>query len=263
MQKDSVNLLGIEVNRLDKSNLNSLLKKAIYSSGSPLIIANHNAHSVYLHRRSDKMKRFFARADYIHIDGMSLVFAGKIIGLPLEREHRVTYVDWVHSILQQASMLGWRVFYLGAKPEVLHAGLKNIRNNYSNVTVEGHHGYFEARPDSIETKSVVQQIQAFQPHILMVGMGMPRQEKWILNNLHRLNPQVILPCGACIDYLAGAVPTPPRWMGQVGLEWLYRFYQEPSRLWYRNFIEPLTLLPLLAKDTLCNRLDFKREQEFN
>jgi N-acetylglucosaminyldiphosphoundecaprenol N-acetyl-beta-D-mannosaminyltransferase len=85
-------------------------------------------------------------------------------------------------------------------------------------------------------------IKEYQPHILMVGMSMPRQEHWILDNIESISANVILPSGAAIDYIAGAVPTPPRWAGKVGLEWLFRLVAEPRRLWRRYFVEPLFLL---------------------
>jgi N-acetylglucosaminyldiphosphoundecaprenol N-acetyl-beta-D-mannosaminyltransferase len=71
-----------------------------------------------------------------------------------------------------------------------------------------------------------------------VGMGMPRQEHWIMDNLHRLHSMVVLPCGASIDYVCGEIPTPPRWAGRWGLEWLCRLLAEPRRLWKRYLIEP-------------------------
>ena len=80
----------------------------------------------------------------------------------------------------------------------------------------------------------------------MVGMGMPLQEHWIAENYDKLGNAVILPCGAAIDYFAGAIPTPPRWAGRLGLEWLYRLLAEPTRLWKRYLIEPWFLLFLTA-----------------
>jgi N-acetylglucosaminyldiphosphoundecaprenol N-acetyl-beta-D-mannosaminyltransferase len=82
----------------------------------------------------------------------------------------------------------------------------------------------------------------------MVGMGMPVQEHWILHNFFRLSPAVILAPGACFDYIAGVVPTPPRWMGQIGLEWLFRLASEPRRLWKRYLLEPWPVLGLVLKD---------------
>jgi len=79
-------------------------------------------------------------------------------------------------------------------------------------------------------------------------LTMPRQEKWVLRNRARLKVNAILTAGACFDYVAGAIPTPPRWMGQLGLEWLYRLVSEPRRLWRRYLVEPVYLLPYFWQD---------------
>jgi N-acetylglucosaminyldiphosphoundecaprenol N-acetyl-beta-D-mannosaminyltransferase len=84
----------------------------------------------------------------------------------------------------------------------------------------------------------------------MVGMGMPRQEHWIVDNFELLGPVVVLPCGAAIDYVAGEIPTPPRWAGRCGLEWLYRLAAEPGRLWKRYLIEPWFVLLLMGRHWL-------------
>lgn len=93
-------------------------------------------------------------------------------------------------------------------------------------------------------------INAYQPHVLMVGMGMPRQEYWILDNIEHIHTNAILTAGACMDYLAGAIPTPPRWMGKMGLEWLYRLLSEPKRLWRRYLVEPWFVAGLFLREIL-------------
>jgi N-acetylglucosaminyldiphosphoundecaprenol N-acetyl-beta-D-mannosaminyltransferase len=98
---------------------------------------------------------------------------------------------------------------------------------------------------------VLAAIRSFRPHILMVGMGMPRQEHWILDNLDEIEVRVILTAGACMDYVAGAVPTPPRWMGRWGLEWLFRLGSDPTRLWRRYLIEPWFVFRLFIRDLLA------------
>jgi N-acetylglucosaminyldiphosphoundecaprenol N-acetyl-beta-D-mannosaminyltransferase len=105
-------------------------------------------------------------------------------------------------------------------------------------------------PDGSENKSVLQQIADFQPHLLMVGMGMPRQELWIEANLNAIQANVILATGAVLDYVAGVIPTPPRWSGPLGLEWAFRLASEPKRLTPRYLIEPWTILRVIARDML-------------
>lgn len=239
-------LLGIEVDTLTIPDLNALVADAVPEANPTRLIAHHNLHSLYLCPSSPKMQRLYDRADYIHIDGMSLVMLGRWLDVPLQPEHRVTYVDWIGPLLQEADEHAWRIFYLGAKPGVIDQGVATVRERYPRLRIEGRDGYFD--PSGAENERILEQINAFQPDVLMVGMGMPRQEAWILDNIDRVDAPVILPCGACIDYIAGAVPTPPRWMGRAGLEWLYRLLQEPRRLWRRCFIEPWWALWLFVQE---------------
>ncbi|MEM6754470.1 MAG: WecB/TagA/CpsF family glycosyltransferase, partial [Cyanobacteria bacterium P01_C01_bin.38] len=143
---------------------------------------------------------------------------------------------------------GWRIFYLGSKPGVAEKGADILRQKFPNLKIACAHGYIDASKDSQENIDTIAAINAFQPHILMVGMSMPRQEHWILDNLEQLQTNAILPSGACIDYVAGAVPTPPRWMGRMGLEWLYRLFSEPKRLWKRYLIQPWFVAKLLIQE---------------
>jgi N-acetylglucosaminyldiphosphoundecaprenol N-acetyl-beta-D-mannosaminyltransferase len=241
--------LGIQVNALSINDLNSLIAESI-QQGKKWIIANHNLHSLYLYHHDSKMRAFYAKSEYIHIDGMPLVLIGKLLGFRLKREQRVTYVDWVWPLMAEAAEKGWRVFYLGSKPGVSEQGASILRQKFANLQISTSHGYIDVCRDSQENLAVLAKINAYQPHILMVGMGMPRQENWILDNLDNINTNVILTSGACIDYVAGAIPTPPRWMGQFGLEWLYRLFSEPKRLWKRYLIEPFFIARLFLSEIL-------------
>ncbi len=94
---------------------------------------------------------------------------------------------------------------------------------------------------------MLERINAYAPALLMVGMGMPRQELWTHENFPRLKADVILSSvGAAFDYVAGAVPTPPRWSGRLGLEWAFRLAHNPARLFSRYFVEPWYILLLLV-----------------
>jgi len=150
--------------------------------------------------------------------------------------------------MAQAAQRGWRVFYLGSKPGVAERGAEILQQRFSGLQIATAHGYFDARPDSQENQAILAAINTYQPHVLMVGMSMPRQEHWVLDNLDRLRANAILPAGAAIDYVAGAVPTPPRWAGRWGLEWLFRLVAEPGRLWRRYFVEPWFVLMLVLSE---------------
>lgn len=245
----SFNILGVTLHAVAIAQLNVLLKLAI-TGKQRCIIAHHNLHSVYLYHHDSKMRAFYAKADCTHVDGMALVSLGRVLGIPLKREHRTTYADWIDPLMSEAARQEWRVFYLGSQPGVAERGARVLQQKFPSLQISTAHGYFNTDSDSQENQAILAAINAYQPHILMVGMSMPRQEHWILDNLEKIQANAILPCGACIDYVAGVVPTPPRWSGRWGLEWLFRLIAEPQRLWRRYLVEPWFLFRWL----LVNRL---------
>lgn len=210
------------------------------------MIANHNLHSIYLARRDPQMRAYYAAARAAHIDGMALVVWGRLLGYPLRREQRVTYIDWIRPLMAAAARHDWRVFHVGGRPGVGERAAETLRREVPGLQLRTHHGYFDPQVDEIER--LLSEIADERPNLLLVGMGMPRQERWVVENLGRLQANVILTCGACFDYLAGVVPTPPRWVAGLGLEWLYRLLSEPRRLWRRYLLEPWALLPAMIED---------------
>lgn len=244
LTRKSYRLLDTWVNALTQVELNRLLQDII-SAGARCIVANHNLHSLYVYHRDRKMRDFYRQSDYIHVDGMAMVAIGRLFGLPLERKHRVTYADWIYSIMSEAAQHRWRVFYLGSKPGIAEKGAEILRQQHPTLQLKTAHGYFEVHSSSHDNRAVVEAINQFRPHILMVGMSMPRQEHWILDNVSQLKTNVILPAGAAIDYVSGSVPTPPRWAGRWGVEWLFRLFAEPRRLGQRYLVEPWFVLKIL------------------
>jgi N-acetylglucosaminyldiphosphoundecaprenol N-acetyl-beta-D-mannosaminyltransferase len=246
----SYGLLGVRVHALSIDALTEAVAASV-RSGEPRIIAHHNLHSIYLYQRDEKLRAFYRRAHLVHVDGMSIIFAGRLLGLPLLREHRVTYVDWTDPLLATATREGWRVIYVGERAGVAERGAAALRRRHPGLVFEAQHGFFDTSADGDENRAVLRRIRDFEPHLLMVGMGMPRQEHWIWDNIPRLPPCVMLTTGAAISYAAGSVPTPPRWAGVMCLEWAFRLAAEPRRLWRRYLLEPWSVLALLLRDLMA------------
>jgi N-acetylglucosaminyldiphosphoundecaprenol N-acetyl-beta-D-mannosaminyltransferase len=144
----------------------------------------------------------------------------------------------------------WRIFYLGSTDDVAAKGTEILRGRYPGLQFESHHGHFDSRYDGDANRQVVARINRFRPHLLFVGMGMPRQERWIQDNRHTLEANIILPSGATLDYIAGAKRLAPRWMGALGLEWAFRLATEPRRLAHRYLVEPWGLVGAVTANAL-------------
>jgi N-acetylglucosaminyldiphosphoundecaprenol N-acetyl-beta-D-mannosaminyltransferase len=240
-----VALLDVQVDVVAINELNRFTCEAVRGERN-VVIANHNLHSVYLFQRDARMRAYYEMADLIHFDGMSLVLWGKVMGTGLRREHRVSYLDWIASLLAMADRECWRIFILGGREEITAAAAARIAAAYPHLSVSYHHGYFDMA--GAENGRVLERINRAKPQLLFLSMGMPRQEEWILNNRHAVECNAIFQAGACFDYLAGAVYVPPRWVGRIGLEWLFRLCTSPRRVYKRYLWEPWFILPLCIAD---------------
>lgn len=254
-QPGTARFLGISVQPMTMAALTDTVIETV-STNQKCVIANHNMHSLYLFHKEvaegpdGPFQRYFSRAHRTHIDGMSIVLLARLYGHAAGPIHRIGYTDWLPSLMASAVEKNWRVFYLGSAPRVVDTGAAILRERHPGLQIDCHHGYFDVDPKGSENKRVLQQIADFQPHLLMVGMGMPRQERWIDANRDAIRANAILATGAVLDYVAGVIPTPPRWSGPLGLEWAFRLAAEPRRLASRYLIEPWTLLRVIARDML-------------
>lgn len=244
---DRIALLGAEVDLVTPAEVMEAIGRFV-AAERPAVIANHNAHSLYLLRREPRLAAFFAAADLIEIDSRPMILWGRLLGLPVQGRHRCTYLDWRDAFWALAEQKGWRVFYLGGAPGVAEAGAARLRARWPGLHLAVRHGHFDARPDAEENLDVVAQIRAFDPQVVLVGMGMPRQETWIQDNRAAFRRGVFLPVGAALDYEAGVQSAAPRWLGALGLEWLYRLATQPRRLAFRYLVEPWSLLPAMGRD---------------
>jgi N-acetylglucosaminyldiphosphoundecaprenol N-acetyl-beta-D-mannosaminyltransferase len=213
-----------------------------------LVIGHHNLHSLALCQRDAALRRYYDLCDLVYADGMSAVALARALRFPFRRHHRLTSLDFVDQLLTTAADAGWRVFYLGSEDAVISEAMAEFRRRAPGINLAARGGYFDMSPSSADSEAVLSSINGMQPDLLIVGMGMPRQEHWIRLNAHRLTALVILPIGALADYLGGAIPTPPRWSGALGLEWAFRLLAEPRRLGHRYLVEPWVLLRPLLKE---------------
>jgi N-acetylglucosaminyldiphosphoundecaprenol N-acetyl-beta-D-mannosaminyltransferase len=239
-----VTLLGAAMDLVKPEEVLDLVGRRI-AEGRRVIVANHNLHSLYLAPRTPEMAALYRRADLIEVDSTPLTLWAKLIYGRGRRFHRSTYMDFRSLFWDLAEAQGWRVYYLGGRPGVVEAARDNLLARWPRAVIGGRDGYF-ARGGEAE-QSVLADIAAFAPQVLLVGMGMPVQEAWIERWIERLPACAILPVGAAFDYEAGVVPTPPSWTGRLGLEWLWRLAAEPRRMAGRYLVEPWTLVgPALA-----------------
>ncbi|EWY41442.1 glycosyl transferase [Skermanella stibiiresistens SB22] len=241
----SNDIFGVKVTPTTMDDLFTLMDRSI-AADDKVVIASLNLHGMYKLFKDDVFRALHDDdKTCVHIDGMPIVWLGRAAGLDLDARHRTGWIDWFLPLMERAQRSGWRIYYLGGTAQVLADGLARLRREYPDLAIDGHDGYFDATPGSAENAAVVAHINAFRPNMLIVGMGMGRQEHWISENRASLRTNCIGTCGACMEYFAGAVPTAPRWLGPLGLEWLYRLLSDPKRFWHRYLVEPWIVAWLL------------------
>jgi N-acetylglucosaminyldiphosphoundecaprenol N-acetyl-beta-D-mannosaminyltransferase len=213
-----------------------------------LTVANYNVHSFNLSMHLQWFHDFLQNSEITHCDGRGILEALRFMGYNLSPEYRTSYTELMPSLLEHCNSNGYGVFLLGGKPDTLTQAVTNLRAQYPNIRVDGHHGYFSfTNPRA--NQDIVAQINRSRAKILIVGMGMPIQERWIQLYQQHLQVNAILPGGAVIDRFAGIVTDCPRVLSNSGLEWLFRLAKEPKRLSTRYLlgIPAFGLQVLLAK----------------
>ena len=235
----SRNLLGTKLNPMTVAELLQILAHQI-AIREQCIIAYQNLHGMHLSYIDERFFNLHQRPNsLVFIDGFPIYLLCRVLGREVKREQRITGNDFIWPLLALAEQNAWRVYFLGSEEGVFDAAAAVIRKRAPSLEFRGHHGYF----DSAGRAAVVtKDISEFDPDLLLVCMGMPRQERWIYDNAARLNSTSFCAMGAILEYISGYKRIPPRWLGPIGLEWLFRLIENPGDLWYRYLVEPWVLL---------------------
>ncbi len=224
----SVYLLGRRIDCMNIPSIVEAIRKACIE-GKQITVAHYNIHGFNLSMQFPWYYQFLQSAEITNCDGMGILKAISFMGLDLPVDYRVSYSLLMPKILENCNQNEFSVFLLGGKPQILQEAINNLQQQYPKASFAGHHGYFD-KEDPEANEALVEQINQFQPNILIVGMGMPIQEYWVQKYRHKLQANTIMVGGAIIDRMAGMVSDCPRFISDSGFEWLYRLVREPKRL---------------------------------
>jgi N-acetylglucosaminyldiphosphoundecaprenol N-acetyl-beta-D-mannosaminyltransferase len=231
-------LLGrTPVDRISMDYAALLLTEALLHRGAlpPLTIVGPNAHLVTLAERDDRFAAAMQAADLAVPDGISVVMASRLLRVPVPE--RVTGGDLMERLCEEAARYGFRVFFLGGLPGAAIMAAGNLRLRFPGLKICGTHcprvGF---ENDPAETAHILRTINLYEPDLLCVAFGAPRQEIWMQENRGKLRVGAILPVGAAFDTQSGLRRRAPRIFQRLGLEWLFRLAMEPRRLWRRYLI---------------------------
>jgi len=238
--RTEINVFGFRLHPLSKGEFLDFVTWHI-AKRKRALIANLNLHGMAMMYKSAPMVALLHRPETtVMVDGMSVVLLSRLAGHKLTAKHRVTSLDYIDDLFARSLEKDWTIFYVGNRPEVLNRGLAHFRRRFPGLNIDGCPGYFDTKdfsPGSAQDQ-IFTRINARKIDMLIVGMGMPRQEEWIDSVRDRIDIPVIITTGAMLEYFTGALVMPPRWLGPLGLEWFFRLATAPRRLAFRYLVEP-------------------------
>ncbi|WP_223898519.1 WecB/TagA/CpsF family glycosyltransferase [Sulfurovum sp. TSL1] len=187
-------------------------------------------------------------SDIINADGQAVVWASKFLGQPLPE--RVAGIDLMQNLVKLAYEKNHKVFFFGAKEDVVSEVVKRYSEQYSQDIIAGYrNGYF----DNVDEESIARQIAQSGAHILFVAISSPTKEIFLNRYKDIIQTPFIMGVGGSFDVVAGKVNRAPLWMQNAGLEWFYRFLQEPRRMWKRYLYTNSMFLWLVFKEKLLKK----------
>ena len=188
-----------------------------------------NASKVVLMEDVAGLREIIERCDLVSADGMSVVWAGRLLGAPVPE--RVAGIDLMERLLGLCESERWPVYFLGAKQDVLEAFTQVALAKFPHLVIAGtRDGYFD------DDAAVATEIGAARPRVLFVGMSSPRKEQFLSEHLRGMGPVFAMGVGGSFDVWAGQIRRAPVWMQRAGLEWFHRLSQEPRRMWRRYLV---------------------------
>lgn len=240
-----IKFLNTEVDNLTMNEAVQKIEQLILSKKPSYVVTPNVDHIVKL-EKDKEFQEVYKEADLILTDGMPLIWISKMKKTPIKE--KVSGSDLFPEVCKLAANKGYKVFLLGAAEGVAAKAAENLKEKYKGLNVVGTYSPsygFEKKEDEIQ--EIIKMINEVKPDVLAVGLGAPKQEKFLYNYRKQLNVPVSLAIGASIDFEAGNIDRAPEWMQHSGLEWFYRLYKEPKRMFKRYLVDDMKIFKLVFK----------------
>lgn len=249
--KYRIRFLDIYIDNLTAKEAQLEIDRLIQTEGSHYVVTP-NSDIVVRTQKDLELKHICKTADLILTDGMIPVKISNYLGTPIKE--RVCMTDFIWDVFDLALEKSYKIFLLGGKEDVLERAVKNIKNRLPELQIaDSYSPPFGFEEDAGLLEAVNTRIRNSGADILTVFLGCPKQEKFIYQNKDKYDVPMSITMGGCIDFLAGDVKRAPAWMQGVGLEWFYRFIQEPKRLFKRYFIDDMKIFGMALRQKRKDR----------
>lgn len=246
LQRQPIPVLGVDATPLDVAGLTEVLDRFV-ADGTTRTVVGHNLHSVTLFHSEPEFRTFYENSDVVLIDGAPVLWlwgrgrkrSGSVM------DYRLGSTDWIPALGRVSSLKSIAV--VGAGPVANARAVARLQAIAPEASVSGMPG--EGWDEELE-EEVTAWLAEQRAQLVLIGLGMPLQEKVLQRRLGSLPPAVYCAVGGAIEQIAGIQKLAPRWLGRLGLEWAWRLLLHPRRVAYRVFGEPWVLLGLLVRRRL-------------
>jgi len=240
---DNIYILNTKIHNLSTQETLDKIERAIQDQKQIHHVVV-NAGKMVAMQTDMELRKSVNESDIINADGQSVVWASRFLGKPLKE--RVAGIDLMESLVKMAHIKKHKIFFLGAKEEVVKAVVEQYSEEFSRDIIAGYrNGYF----DRMEEKKIAEQISKSGANILFVAISSPTKENFLYRNKKVLDTvSFIMGVGGSFDVVSGKLKRAPVWMQNAGLEWFFRFAQEPKRMWKRYLIGNTKFILMALKE---------------
>lgn len=248
MLLECINIADVPVHNLSMQETLDLIEEFI-SNREPVYLGSINADMVVRCNKDSNFAQYYKKCRLCLTDGVPILWASKFLGTPLKE--KVAGSDLVPRICTLANQKGYSLFFLGGRPGAADAARAKLLQTLPGLNIVGTYAPpFGFEKDAKELEKMEQMIRDARPDILLVGLGAPKQEKWISEHYEHLGVPVMMGVGVTFEFIADIVKRAPEWMQKSGLEWSWRLMMEPRRLWKRYLVDDMQFFSLVLKQKL-------------
>lgn len=238
-------LMNTEIDNLTMDETLDAIDSLIKEDNCSYVVTPNVDHIVQL-EKDEELKRVYENASLILTDGKPLIWISNWYKTPIKE--KISGSDLFPRVCELAAKKGYTMYLLGAAEGVADKAAKNLMDKYKGLNIVGTYSPpFGFEKDKVELKKIERQIQEVHPDILIVGLGCPKQEKYMYHHCKELDVPISFGLGASIDFEAGNIKRAPKWMSEHGLEWLYRITQDPKRLAKRYLVDDMKIIGIARK----------------
>ncbi len=246
VQKNSIKLLGNRVHMVQIPEVVKQISHWIEKERKKCHwIVVTGMHGIMEGHKDKNFKSILNSADLFVPDGISLIWLARLQGFFLKK--RVTGTDLMEEFFRLAIKKGYSNFFYGDTKETLKMLIAKLATKFPGLKIAGFYSPPFRPLIPKEEEEAIKKINKAKPDVLWVALGLPKQEKWIFEHKEKLKVPVVVGVGAAFKFLSGKIKRPPGWIGELGFEWLWRFFQEPKNVWKRILDIPLFVFLVLLE----------------